>query len=463
MAEFDFDLFIDNVLKNKSNAELLQIERAPAAQREKQVVIQDSAKVSPIEYPAGYKPQVPQSEIIRQNVNPVIEAQQQSAKDLGANLKDIYGEYSGYKGGMQDALKNLQTVSQRRFEDPELDEKITAAQADYSGIKDVPERDLLTEAILSFGPAVFGALGGESAQISQLPAGQKAREMYEGRRKEDIERVKQLREQADKRYKTLVEMKKTQQESFDKSQQREMDRLKAVLSGSGDLAKMSGDELKTTEQRLLDLQKDIAKGTIEGTTEVAKMERSAELEENKRQRAKIIAEGKDLKMASDLRKEFTARPDVKNFADVRSSYEKIKEVAKKPSAAGDISMIFSYMKMLDPGSVVREGEQASAQNAAGVPDRVRNLYNNLITGERLNPKQRKDFMDRAEDLYSAQQRIVSGIEKEYKTYATEYGIRPDLVIGAPSQAIQPKYKDGDTRKIGAKTYVRKGGKWQEKN
>ena len=168
-------------------------------------------------------------------------------------------------------------------------------------------------------------------------------------------------------------------------------------------------------------------------------------------------------MASDLRKEFTARPEVKNFADVRSSYEKIKEVAKKPSAAGDISMIFSYMKMLDPGSVVREGEQASAQNAAGVPDRVRNLYNNLITGERLNPKQRKDFMDRAEDLYSAQQRIVSGIEKEYKTYATEYGTRPYLVIGAPSQAIQPKYKDGDTRKIGEKTYIRKGGKWQEKN
>jgi len=39
--------------------------------------------------------------------------------------------------------------------------------------------------------------------------------------------------------------------------------------------------------------------------------------------------------------------------------------------------------MLDPGSVVRESEFATAQNAAGVPDQVRNMYNKVLSGTRL--------------------------------------------------------------------------------
>ena len=37
------------------------------------------------------------------------------------------------------------------------------------------------------------------------------------------------------------------------------------------------------------------------------------------------------------------------------------------NAAGDMALIFSYMKMLDPNSTVREGEYATAEAAAGVP------------------------------------------------------------------------------------------------
>jgi len=33
------------------------------------------------------------------------------------------------------------------------------------------------------------------------------------------------------------------------------------------------------------------------------------------------------------------------------------------------------MKILDPGSVVREGEFATAQNSAGIPERIRAKYN----------------------------------------------------------------------------------------
>jgi hypothetical protein len=37
-----------------------------------------------------------------------------------------------------------------------------------------------------------------------------------------------------------------------------------------------------------------------------------------------------------------------------TNYSKIEISAKKGTPQGDMSLIFAYMKMLDPGSVVRE-------------------------------------------------------------------------------------------------------------
>jgi hypothetical protein len=67
-----------------------------------------------------------------------------------------------------------------------------------------------------------------------------------------------------------------------------------------------------------------------------------------------------------LRNEWLKNPQTKTTQDVATAASKVAKVATgKPSAAGDLSLMFSYMKMLDPGSVVRETEQALATNAAG--------------------------------------------------------------------------------------------------
>jgi len=60
----------------------------------------------------------------------------------------------------------------------------------------VPERDLASEMILSFAPAIVGAFGGESAAIAQAPAGEKARKFYEDARKQEIEKVEARNKQA---------------------------------------------------------------------------------------------------------------------------------------------------------------------------------------------------------------------------------------------------------------------------
>ena len=107
--------------------------------------------------------------------------------------------------------------------------------------------------------------------------------------------------------------------------------------------------------------------------------------------------GKKFDQETKLRNEF--QNVTKDYRGIRDSYTRVEESASDPSAAGDLALIFNYMKILDPGSVVREGEFANAQNAAGVPDRVKNMYNRAINGERLGEVQRKDFVNSARKLY----------------------------------------------------------------
>ena len=129
--------------------------------------------------------------------------------------------------------------------------------------------------------------------------------------------------------------------------------------------------------------------------------------------------------------------DSKEFISRAQSYATISTIGrKKPTPAGDISLIFAYMKMLDPGSTVREGEQATARNAAAVPDYVRNMYNKVIGGLSLTPQQRTDFVGRARDIYSTSKRMQDATTSTYTDRATRMGIDPSLVVRDYSVGVE---------------------------
>lgn len=120
-----------------------------------------------------------------------------------------------------------------------------------------------------------------------------------------------------------------------------------------------------------------------------------------------------------LRKEVSDR--LKQDRGVLSMYQNLQRASSDPSAAGDLSMIFAYMKMLDPGSVVREQEFANAQNAAGVPDQIRNAYNRALNGQRLNPNQRQDFVRQAASIAGNAQQRITKTAREYQDISDDYG------------------------------------------
>lgn len=135
--------------------------------------------------------------------------------------------------------------------------------------------------------------------------------------------------------------------------------------------------------------------------------------------------------ADKLRDEYNAQS--KEFTVIGDSYQRLESVAADPSAAGDLALVFSYMKILDPGSVVREQEFANAQNAAGVPDQVKALYNRVLTGERLPPKQRADFLAQARNLYNGQATRQKVVRKRYENLAKKAGVDVDYVVGEEIQ------------------------------
>jgi hypothetical protein len=151
-----------------------------------------------------------------------------------------------------------------------------------------------------------------------------------------------------------------------------------------------------------------------------------------------------------LRTQFGALPAVKNFAAIQPQIEIIHQIASKaaqgqePTAQDDIALIFSFMKMLDPTSVVREGEFATAQNSAGVPDRIRNAWNNLQKGTRLSANQRNEFFKTATIAMDSFKTQFNQQSERYRGIAQSYGLNPDRIIAAPRSRPQ---RGGQTGQI----------------
>lgn len=133
---------------------------------------------------------------------------------------------------------------------------------------------------------------------------------------------------------------------------------------------------------------------------------------------------KSFTQANQLRDQFASQ--TKDFRIIRDAYQRVTDSSSDPSAAGDLALIFNYMKILDPGSVVREGEFATAQNAASVPERLRAQYNKVIAGERLSDATRHDFVNRAGRLFEGQGKIYQKNLGEFRRIAKEANLSESI-------------------------------------
>lgn len=137
-------------------------------------------------------------------------------------------------------------------------------------------------------------------------------------------------------------------------------------------------------------------------------------------------EAPKLSDVAGVRKEFTKLSD--DFIKLRDAIGKVEQSNLNPSPAGDLALIFNFMKIQDPGSVVRESEFETAQNATNLPGRLGAAAQRVVSGERMLPEQRQDFVDTANRLFEAQKGRQRQLENSFRGIAESQNMKPEDVV-----------------------------------
>ena len=148
-----------------------------------------------------------------------------------------------------------------------------------------------------------------------------------------------------------------------------------------------------------------------------------------------------------MRKEYNSLDEVKAFKPVRAAFLKVRQAAEKPSAAGDLALVFNYMKILDPGSVVREGEfktaadatawlQKSEADGVAIPAPIAQAIRKLKDGTILTDAQRKDFVNIARKAASAQFAPVKDSYLQYRNIVNQMQLPESLTLPDNYQMIE---------------------------
>jgi hypothetical protein len=132
---------------------------------------------------------------------------------------------------------------------------------------------------------------------------------------------------------------------------------------------------------------------------------------------------------SKLRNDFKSEPIYKDYSEMQTAHKQIKAGIASGTPIGDVTTATKIMKLLDPGSVVRESELAIAMAASGRMDRLKNYVQMQVTGEKLTPTQRVDFGKLADDLMEAAGQAYNKKRSEYAEFAKTYGLN-DKALGA---------------------------------
>lgn len=129
-----------------------------------------------------------------------------------------------------------------------------------------------------------------------------------------------------------------------------------------------------------------------------------------------------------LRKEYQSQTNVKKFDDAIGPYQSMLTSAQNDTATADIDMVYGLATILDPESVVREGEFATIRAAQSIPDRFKGEIQYLFEGKgRLSPEAREKLMEIAANRLDSYRTQAMRDSERFGELANEYGMDPALI------------------------------------
>ena len=214
----------------------------------------------------------------------------------------------------------------------------------------------------------------------------------------------------------------------------------AEREAAADLKKKAADLGLTTQQasQALAATKKLSEETKKIVLEIAALKDG-------------VDPAKKFEQEEKLRKEYQGRTKV--YGELGSTYSNIESSAKAKTGPGDIALITGFMKMLDPGSVVRETEFATARDTAGLFDRLTNQAQKLASGQlfALDSKQRQEYVTLAKQYLDSAQAKAIDDKKALGIVVKNYKLNPENVFGQEAPPLPT------SATVGGQTYTRPPG------
>jgi hypothetical protein len=122
----------------------------------------------------------------------------------------------------------------------------------------------------------------------------------------------------------------------------------------------------------------------------------------------------------DLRKQFTALPEVKNFSLIDNASRIVAKAVNDPSAVATQELVRRAVQLIEPGMAVREGEQAAIAASQSIPDQFKGQLQTALTGQGgLQADVREGILRIAQRAYEAQAERYKTTKSFYENIAKE--------------------------------------------
>lgn len=134
------------------------------------------------------------------------------------------------------------------------------------------------------------------------------------------------------------------------------------------------------------------------------------------------------KATTGLRKEFNDLPAVKGYDTVATSYDTLKSSYTDMSGPGAINTIFSFMKIIDPGVAVMEGDVELIRNSGGAAAKYAGLLDSAISGNKLTADTREQLFRQATAQYESRRKAYDSAQRKFDQIARRQKIDPNLIF-----------------------------------
>lgn len=139
------------------------------------------------------------------------------------------------------------------------------------------------------------------------------------------------------------------------------------------------------------------------------------------------------------------RKDTETFSLLKQGWNNIETFYSNPGGVSDYALAVGFAKILDPGSVAREGEVAAVANSGSLGGALKSQIVNALQGTgKLPPEVRQQIAELSRDLYAKQIPEAQRVLENYGRIAGRAGLTMEDIYSGPMFEVPGAVKPAET-------------------